>query len=141
MTAADPHIQIGATKRRVVLSTIMPGRRALGETWNRVDVYWDDEKRGFVTELTPTDAPAQNRAITVMNGMSSENEMVNFLLERKFQDQIEQAKNPRGPSIEEQTAWINKAWHDWCELKRAMYAGKSQFGAGGNFQREKVYHR
>lgn len=143
MTAADPHIQIAPEARKPVLSTVMPGRRALGEDWNRVDVYWSDEKRDWEYVITPTERPADDKAITVVSGMTGDMEMVDFILERHVAESEERKKRGQAEQMSPQEwyAFWNKQWHDWVEFKRRNLAGQSSFGAGGNYQREKVYQR
>lgn len=147
MTKATPQVVIAEVQRRSVFTAIIPGRRALGETWNRADVYWNDDQyrdtgQGWEVMLTPADAPADGRALCIPAAMTADAEMLEFIIGKKAKDaEYAKAHPDRERSPEEEAAWINKAWQEWCEIKKAHFRGLSAFGAGGNFQRDKVVHK
>lgn len=139
MTKATPQVVIKQPQRRSVFTAVIPGRRALGETWNRIDVYWNDDIRGWDLELTPTDTPADNRGILIPAAMTADNEMLDFILGQKMKDAEYRAAHPdKERSPEEEIALVNHWWQDYCEWKRRSIAGESTYGPGLSAQRQKV---
>ena len=123
-------------KRNPVASMIMPGRRSLGETWSKVNIFVTPEGH-YEVEREDTPAPADNCAIIVPAMGNLSYEAVDYILERKRKDQ-EYRKSHNQPI---RKGWsqkeIERLFHDWMELKVKRFKGQTQSGPKQTFQRER----
>ena len=90
------------------------------------------------TELIETEAPAGAGGNTPIVGPGLGNisvEMADFRLERSRHDAAERAKRPK-PAEAEVWKEVNEAWQDFVAEKIKRFRAQSQFGPGGNFQRD-----
>ena len=75
MTKADPNIHIKTKAPVNMVTMIVPGRRALGETWNRVEIGQTPD--GLVVERSDAkdhgiDAPANARPLIAIGAKDKE---------------------------------------------------------------------
>lgn len=137
MTKSTPHVVIkDGPKPNPVMSMIIPGRRALGEDWSKVNVYAGEN--GYTSEREDTAAPADGQAIFVPGMGNISTEMADFILEQQRQMAVERLRHPNKPDPRSEAERINAMWHDWVEQKMRAFKGQSTFGPGGHTQREKV---
>lgn len=133
-----PNIHIrAAPKRNPVISAIIPGRRALGETWSKVNIYPDPATGKYIVEREDTPAPADNTPIFVPGLSNISVEMADFYLEYQRDRAQDRASQPRRSKAEIEKE-INEAWHAYIEQKLAWLKGKSVSGPGGWTQRERL---
>lgn len=121
------------TDTKNVISIIMPGRRALGETWSRVNIgHTRDE---IVVTREDAQAPADGKpfmAVTGPDAVYSE-----YIIEAMY----EKAKNrPPSDPLSEKERWevVNEAWFNFMEQKIKYLSGSSQIGPTGLHQRQRV---
>jgi len=133
MTKANPSIHVPTT-RHSWGSIIVPGRRALGEEWTRLDISHDQDKV-YVTNEGPTEAPTSGRITAVA---AHEVEYTNHVLEAMKEKGLDQQRNPQVMSLEERTKLLNELWQDYVEQRLKHFKGQSQFGPSGMTQRQRV---
>ena len=133
MTKADPRIQITKKPLDPVVTMIVPGRRALGETWSKVTVGIDHDKDDWGVEREDTTAPADNSPIFVPAMGNLSVEMADYILEHSRAKAPERAKQGKGGYT---TAELSELFHDYMEEKLVRLQRKSTYGAGGHFQRD-----
>lgn len=116
---------------------LVPGRRALGESWSKVSIYADHATGEYVTEREDAAAPAEECAIFVPAMGNESIEAADYLLEYKKKDQ--EYRKAHGRPIKKSWSYeeINKLWQDWMELKIKRFKGQTQSGPTATFQREK----
>ena len=137
MTKATPQVVIKeGHKPNPVMSMIIPGRRALGEDWSKVNVFAGEN--GYTSEREDTPAPADGKAIFVPGMGNVSTEMADFILEQQRHMAIERLRHPNRPDPRSEADRINAMWHDFVEQKLRAFKGQSTFGPGGHTQREKV---
>jgi len=112
---------------------ILPGRRALGETWSKVHIVVTADGRYEVVR-EDTQAPADNQGIFVPGLGNMSMEAVDFILEEQRERAKDRAKTPRPPLHAE----VNRLWHDFVEQKLRWFKGQTTVGPKGLHQREKV---
>jgi hypothetical protein len=117
------------------ISMIVPGRRALGESWLRVTLGNDGDNITYSTE--PTEAPADNKPIVAITGVNAE--VAQAIITKQLEMAHGRAVAPQEMTHEERYALVNAAWHDWIEQKIRALRGVSTFGPGGANQRQRVY--
>ena len=122
-------------KQNPVMTMITHGRRSLGESWRKINIYPDPDTGTYIIENEPTEAPADNTPIFVPGLGNISVEMADFMLERSRHDAAERAKRPK-PTEAEVWKEVNEAWQDFVAEKLKRFQGQSQFGPGGNFQRD-----
>lgn len=133
MTKADQNTHI-PTKREHWGSIIVPGRRALGETWTRLDITHDKDQV-YVTNEGEAPFVPENGKIQVVAAQDAE--YTNYVLE-SLPDKIrERQKNPQGMSTEEQAKLLNEMWQEFWAKKMKEVNASSQFGAGGATLRQR----
>lgn len=106
-----------------ITTLILPGRRALGEQWQKVTVGHDGNE--MVIDREATDAPAGNRPVIAMSGPDAEytNDILAAMAERAAGRDINQM------SYEEKWAIANEAWFNHIEQKQAAFKRISVSGA------------
>lgn len=142
MTKATPQVVMKEPDPgNPVVSMINPGRRALGESWSKVDISWDSDAQEYVVKREDVEAPADNRPIFVPALGNASPEMVNYILgyQMKEAEYRERALAPtREQQRKENYERVNRMWHDYIEQKLAWLKGQSTIGPGGFNQREKA---
>lgn len=143
MTKATPQVQIAeAAPPNPIMAMVVPGRRALGETWSRVTIHWDPDERAYILRREDAEAPADGRPVYVPALGNASPEIVHFLLDAQLKEaEYRKARGPQGETQTEMHARYNRLWHDFVEQKLKWFLGQSQSGPGGMAQREKVRHR
>lgn len=124
-------------KQNPLMTMIVPGQRAKGESWLKVTVTPNPDTGKYDVKREETSAPACNTAIFVPALGNLSWEAVDYILEYKRKDQ-EYRKAHKLPlrqnwSYED----INKMFHDWIEFKKRHLEGKTVSGPGGWTQRER----
>lgn len=122
-----PYLPVKPTT--VVTTMIIPGRRALGEGWQKVTLGHDGNE--MVVDREATDAPATGRPVIAMSGADAE-----------YTDEIlaAVADKAQGRALHElsyQEKWeaVNKAWFDHIEQKKLAFRRASTFGGHITVQR------
>ncbi len=127
----------GPEPQKPVMTMLVPGRRALSEPWQKINVRPDPESGGYALDKEPTEAPADGNPIFVPGLGNLSVEMADFILESKRHEAMDRATRPRqGQSADE----LNRLWHDYVEQKLRWFKGQSTFGPGGSIQRERIPH-
>jgi len=121
------------------MTMITRGRRALGESWRKINIYPDPDTGKYLIENEETEAPADNSPIFVPGMGNISVEMADFILERSREEAKTRAKRPKRSQAEVE-AEVNAAWQDYCENKLRHFKGQSTFGLGGSSQRQGVTH-
>ena len=116
------------------ISMIVPGRRALGESWTKVTIGHDADRIVYQTEAA--EAPADGRSIVAVSGEDAE--MASYILTAQMEKARSRAVAPQALTRQERFDLVNAAWHDYVEQKLRMMRGVSTFGAGGAVQRQRV---
>lgn len=132
MTKANPNIHI-PTKRDTWGSIVVPGRRALGEQWTRLDISHDKDQV-YVTNEGSAETPPDGKVQVVA---SEDAEYTNYILSALPEKIGERMSNPQEMSIEERTKLINDLWQDYWEQKLKEGRAASQFGPGGATLRQR----
>src|SRR3990167_10366981 len=123
-------------KPNPLMTMVVPGRRAMGEQWSKVNIYPDPDTGTYVVEREDSAAPADQCPIFVPGMGNISLEMADFILERSRDEAGTRAKQPKR-SEREIKAELNAAWHDFCEQKLRWYRGQSTLGPSGMGQRER----
>jgi hypothetical protein len=107
----------------VVTTMILPGRRALGEQWQKVTIGHDGGE--MVVDREATDAPVGNRPVVAVSGADAEytNDILAMAAEKAAGRDINQM------TYEEKWAIANEAWFRHIEQKKAAFKGISVSGA------------
>ena len=121
-------------KQNPVMTMIIPGRRALGENWSKVNITID-ENGHYGVEREDTPAPATNVPIFVPGMGNISAEMADYILEWHRKEAEYKAKNPSRPRAETQTEQINRMWFDYLEWKKKMLRHQTFSGPAGWAQR------
>lgn len=116
------------------ISMIVPGRRALGESWLRVTIGHDQDHMTYQTEAA--DAPADGKAIMAVSGQDAE--MASYILTAQMEKAKARAVAPQALTREERFEMVNAAWQDFLEQKLRFLKGQSTFGSGGATQRQRL---
>ena len=120
-----------------LMHMLIPGRRALGETWSKVTITPTPEGK-YDVKREDTSAPADNTAIFVPALGNLSIEAADYILEKKRKDQEYRKSNnlpvKRGWTQDE----ISALFHDWLRFKTKAFKGQTVSGPGGTTQREKV---
>lgn len=125
--------------RNPVVKMIVPGRRALGETWSEVAVLPRDDG-GFDLETRPAEhVPATGQPIVIPAMANLSTEEVNFIMEGALKAADYESRKPRRRPVtdKEVQEWAQKLWDDYFAQKLAYFQGVSQFGPAGKTQRER----
>src|SRR3990167_1456473 len=120
-------------KPNPLMTMVVPGRRAMGEQWSKVNIYPDPDTGTYIVEREDTAAPADQSPIFVPGMGSISLEMADFILERSRDEARTRAKQPKRDAKKE----LNAAWQEFCEQKLRWYRGQSTLGPGGMSQRER----
>lgn len=139
MTKATPQVVIkDGPQAPPIMTAILPGRRALGETWSKVSVRWEPDERAYVLTREDAPAPADNQPIFVPALGNLSMEAVDFIV----QEQQELAKHrattkalSREQQEKERWQQINRMWQDFAEQKLKHFRHQTQVGPGGWTQR------
>lgn len=137
MTKAQPNIHI-PSHYTPQMTLIIPGRRALGETFTKVELGVMNDR--IVAHAEPTEAPASGQTMAVMHGEDAK--YAEYLLEAMDEKQRERlAKGEMDSEEKRRIAYdaYNRLWFDHMEQKKLALAGTTQIGAGGLHQRQKVH--
>ena len=121
-------------KPKPIATMVMPGRRALGEGWQRVTLYERNDE--ILMDKQPVDAPAGNRPIYVPAMGNLEVEAVDFLLGAARKRQEDGLRHPSVMQTREYRNWLQGQWMDFIEAKLKAFKGVSKFGPGGHTQRQ-----
>lgn len=113
---------------------IVPGRRALGESWMRITLGHDADNMTIDSE--PCEAPADGKPIMAITGKDAE--IADYILTAQMEKAKERAVAPQELTHEERYELVNAAWHDYVEQKLRALRGQSTFGPGGATQRQRV---
>lgn len=126
------HPYLPVTPTEAVITMIVPGRRALGETWSKVTIGHDD--RDMVVDREDAEAPVGGRPVVAMSGPDAEytNEILASLAEKAAGRQLSEM------SYAEKYRIANEAWMNFVEQKLKHLKGQSTFGAGVTVQRQRV---
>ena len=117
-----------------VISMIVPGRRALGETWSKVHIVPNADTGEYDVVREDAEQPSDNRPIFIV-GLGN---VGLDILEYALGDQREKAKTRAKRPREDLTKELNHMWQDYVREKIEWFNGRSQFGPAGFTQREKV---
>ena len=127
-----PHIK---PVQNHAVSMVVPGRRALGESWLRVTIGNDGDNVTYSTEST--EAPADNKPIMAITGNDAA--IAEAIITKQLEMAHGRAVAPQDMTHEERYALVNAAWHDYIEQKLRALRGQSTFGPGGSSQRQRVH--
>ena len=116
------------------ITMLVPGRRALGETWTKVTIGHDAENVTVATEAA--DAPADGKPIMAVTGADAE--YASYILAAQVEKAKARAVAPQALTKQERYDILNEAWHAFLEQKIRHLKGQSTFGAGGATQRQRV---
>ena len=128
------HPLIKPSEPKPVITMIMPGRRALGESWSKVTI--GESPDGMTIAREDADAPADGKPIMAMSGPDAE--YAKYIIEAQMEMAKARACAPQELTAAERYAALNKAWQDYMEQKLRHLKGVSAIGAGGMFQRERL---
>ena len=117
-----------------VISMIVPGRRALGETWSKVHIVPNPDTGAYDVVREDAEQPEDNQSIFIVGLGNVGMDMVEFVLEEQQDKAKTRAKHPRQDFKKE----LNEMWQDYMREKQEWFRGRSQFGPAGSTQREKV---
>lgn len=117
------------------VTMVVPGRRALGESWLRVTLGNDGDNITLSTEAT--EAPADNKPIMAFTGRDAA--VANAIITKQMEMSRGRAVAPQEMTHEERYALVNAAWQDFMEQKIRALRGQSTFGPGGSSQRQRVH--
>lgn len=137
MTKAQPNIHI-PSHYTPQMTMIIPGRRALGETFTKVELGVMDDK--IVAHVEPADAPASGQTVAVMHGKDAK--YASYIMQAMDEKQrTALAKGELGAEEKRRIAYdaLNKLWFDHMEQKKLWLAGTSQSGPTGLHQRQKTH--
>ncbi len=127
------------TPSNPIAAMIQPGRRALGEDWNRTTVHWDPDIGDYVTRTEPSPRPADGKAIILPTLGNVSWDMVNFILDYQMKEaEYRAAAGNQDIPDEELSVKVNRMWQDYMQEKLKWFQGQTQVGPGGMHQREKV---
>ena len=119
------------------MHAILPGRRALGETWNKVTVRPDASGNKLEVIVAPTLAPPEMLPIIVVAGGQMEIEQAEYALEWTRQKESENSGKPKNDlTPAEFYKQLNEMWQDYLRLKIAWLQGQTTIGPGGMHQRQ-----
>lgn len=122
-----------------IAAMIAPGRRALGEDWNRTTFHWNPDTQTYDVKTEATEAPADGKSIFLPTLGNVPYEMVNWILDYQVkQAEYRAARGPQEMTQEERTKLLNEMWQDYMSEKLKWFNGQTQIGPGGMSQREKV---
>jgi hypothetical protein len=117
------------------ITMVIPGRRALGETWTRVTIGHDADNITYAAE--PADAPADGKTIMAMTGKDAE--MASYILTSQMEKAKARAVAPQELTAQERYEMVNEAWQAYVEQKLRALKGQSTFGPGGSTQRQRTH--
>lgn len=140
MTKATPQVVVkDGPEENPIVTMITPGRRAIGETWSKVSIAWQDGQ--YVLNREDSPAPADGRPIVVPSLGNASPEMVNFILQQQMKE-AEYRESSQSLTREQrrQEAWqrVNEMWQEYMEQKLKWLKGQSTIGPAGLNQREKA---
>lgn len=118
------------SRQNPIASTIMPGRRSLGEGWRKINIYPDPDTGTYIIDNQPTEAPADRKPIFVPGMGNISAEMADFFLEWQRDKANERLK--KAPTETEQRdyeAELNQAWIDYMEMKARAFKGQTTVGS------------
>ena len=142
MTKATPQVVVkDGPNPNPVMSMIVPGRRALGEDWSKVNIFPDNDTGGFRSEREDTAAPVDGVPIFVPGLGNLSIEMADFILEAQRKEAAYRLKHPNKPDPSSDPERVSQMFWDYLEQKIRAYKGQSTFGPGGHTQREKAHHK
>ena len=121
------------------ITMIVPGRRALGETWSKVTIGANPNTDQIEVTREDAETPADGKAIMVLG--AKEQAYADYILVAA----LEKAK-ARGKTVAElvmdraeYAKALNEMWQDWMVEKVRWYKGQSQIGATGHLtQRQRI---
>jgi hypothetical protein len=116
------------------ISMIVPGRRALGESWQQVVIGHDADN--ITVQTTDTEAPADGKPIMAMSGPDAM--YAKYILDAQMEKAKSRSVLPSELSRKENYEALNEAFHNLIEEKLAWLKGRSSFGAAGAIQRQRV---
>lgn len=131
---AKLHPYIKQEAMETVVTMILPGRRALGETWQKVTIGHNGSE--MVYDKEATDAPEGGRPVIAMSGRDAE--YTNHILAAAAEKARARLTSISELSAKEKWEAVNKAWFDYLEQKLAFAKGQSIFGPGKSIQRQRV---
>lgn len=118
-----------------VMKMLVPGRRALGETWQEVTIRPTAEG-GYTTEKQPSKAPATGQPVLIPAMANLSDEECNFILEGARKNAEYESRQKKKVTEADISRMVNQMWRDYMEQKLAMFKGTSQFGPKGKTQRD-----
>ena len=121
-----------------LMHMIVPGRRALGETWSKVTITPNSETGQYDVQKEATTAPADNKPIIVPALGNISIEMADYLLEESREEAKRRARNPNYTESRDYATYLNQLFQDFIARRLAIAQGKSVIGPGGATQRESV---
>ena len=116
------------------ITMVVPGRRALGESWTRVTIGNDGDN--ITVDAAPAEAPADNKPIVAMTGNDAA--IANAIITKQYEMAEYRNVAPQEMTHEQRYALVNAAWQDYIGEKIAYLKGRSVFGPGGSVQRQRV---
>lgn len=129
---AHPYFKPEITEQ---ITMIVPGRRALGETWSKVTIGHDQDEITVQREDAPP--PADGRSIMVVAGEDSA--YAQYILTAALEKAQEHAKSVPELTDRERFEATNAAWFAFMEDKLKHLKGQTSIGSAGMFQRQRVY--
>lgn len=137
MTKAQPNIHI-PSHYTPQMTMIVPGRRALGETFTKVELGVRDDK--IVIHTEPTEAPASGQTVAVMHGEDAKYaEYVMEAMDAKQKEALAKGAMTREEKRKIAYEALNRLWFDHIEQKKLWLKGTTQIGPSGLHQRQKVH--
>ncbi len=132
MTKANPNIHV-SSKYLPQMTMVIPGRRALGETWTQVEIGVRNDQ--VVAQAKPAEAPPSQQPFAILHGEDAKyaEELLAMMNDQQ------RASLAGGTMTDDDRAAIRKMWMDHIENKLKWLRGQTQVGASGLHQRQKVH--
>lgn len=117
------HPYLPVKPMETVVTMILPGPRALGMPWERVEIGHNGNE--MVMHREAADAPAGERPVIAMSGADAEytNDIMAVMAEKAA------GRDLNSMSYEEKYALVNEAWMNHIEQKKAAFRRISVSGA------------
>lgn len=117
------------------VTLIVPGRRALGETWSKVVIGHDGDD--ITVHREDAQAPADGHSIMVVAGEDSG--YTAYILDAAIEKAAERAVAVPELTPQERFEAVNEAWQAFMEDKLRHLRGQTTVGRTGMFQRQRVH--
>lgn len=137
MTKAQPNIHV-PSHYTPQMTMIIPGRRALGETFTKVEIGVMNDRIAVHAEAT--EAPPSGQTVAVMHGKDAKYaEYIMQAMDEKQRESLAKGEMSREEKRKIAYDALNAMWFDHLEQKKKWLSGSTQIGPSGLHQRQKVH--